>query len=432
MIKNILTIGLLLFCCTVTAQPPLPLQQAIDIALKNSLDIQLLHNKVTVDSIYNNYGYAGGLPVVTSAVSDNEQITTVNQKLNSGEQINRNNAAANSLAANVTGSILLYNGGRVVATKKRLAQLQQQSSKLLNSQVQNIIADVSNAYYDVVRQQGYAVTIERSIDAAKQRLDIVKTSQQVGLANNADLFQSQIDLNALVQQQQAQELVIAQAKAELLRLLTLKADSAVVIQDSIIVDKTIDFTTVLNRLDQNPDIAAAQDQVFINEQIVKETAAQRYPSIRATTGYNFSRNNAGAGQVLLNQSYGPTVGISIGIPIFNGSIYKRQQQAASIDVNNAGIQKNILLRDYTAQAVKTYQAYSSTLHQLETAQNNYALSSQLLDLVLKRFQLRQATIVEVKNAQQSFEEAGYQLINLNYAAKFSETELKRLASLLTN
>jgi hypothetical protein len=44
--------------------------------------------------------------------------------------------------------------------------------------------------------------------------------------------------------------------------------------------------------------------------------------------------------------------------------------------------------------------------------------------------LRQATIVEVKNAQQSFEESGYRLINMNYAAKFSETELKRLASLL--
>jgi outer membrane protein TolC len=412
------------------AQQPLQLQQAINTALKNSLDIQLSHNRLSIDSIYNNYGYAGGLPLVTSTISDNEQITSVNQKLNTGVEIQRNNAAANTLAANVTGSILLYNGGRVIATKKRLAQLQSQSSKLLNSQVQNIIADVSNAYYDVVRQQGYIKTIERSIDAAKQRLDIVKTSQQVGLANNADLFQSQIDLNSLLQQQQAQELAIAQAKTELLRLLTLKTDSSIVIQDTILVDSKIDFSNILNRLNQNPDIAAAQDEVFINQQIVKETAAQRYPSIRATTGYSFSRNNSGAGQLLLNQSYGPVIGISIGIPIYNGTSYKRQQQAASVNVSSAGLQRDLLVRDYTAQAVKTYQAYASVLKQLETEQNNYKLSSQLLELVLQRFQLRQATIVEVKNAQQSFEESGYRLINLNYAAKFSETELKRLASLL--
>lgn len=406
------------------------LRQAINIALKNSLDIQVAQNQVSVDSIYNNYGVAGGLPLFTGTLNDNEQFTSVYQKLNSGQVIERNGVAANQLTSNVTGSILLFNGGRVVATKKRLEQLQQQSLKLLNSQVQNIIADVSNAYYDVVRQQGYIKTIERSIDAARQRLEIVKTSQAVGLANNADLFQSQIDLNALIQQQQAQELVIAQSKSELLRLLTLKADSAIVIQDSIMVDQSINFSSILNRLESNPDILAAQDEIFINRQIVKETAAQRYPSVRATTGYSFSRNNAGAGQIVLNQSYGPTVGVSIGIPIYNGSIFKRQQKAADINVNTASAQRDILVRDYTANAVKTYQAYSSTMKQLQTEQSNYQLTSQLLELVLKRFQLRQATIVEVKNAQQSFEESGYRLINLNYAAKFAETELKRLASLL--
>lgn len=418
-------------CFLAKAQQPLSLKQAIDIALKNSLDVELLQNRVSIDSINNNYGVAGGLPVVTGSLSDNEQITSVDQKLNTGVEISRRNAAANTLSANVTGSILLYNGGRVVATKKRLAQLQQQSIKLLNSQVQNVIADVTNAYYDIVRQQYYIKTIATSIDAAKQRLDIVKASQQAGLANNAELFQSQIDLNALQQQLQAQELVTAQAKTELLRLLTLKTDSSIVIQDSIVIDKAVDFENIYSRLDQNPDITAAADQIKINELIVKETAAQRYPSVRANTGYNLNRN-VGAGQLVFNQSYGPTVGIAMSIPIYNGSAFSRQQKAAEINVNNAAAQKDILLRDYTANAVKTYQAYKSTLLQLETEKANNLLTGQLLELTLKRFQLRQATIVEVKNAQQSFEESGYRLTNLNYAAKFAETELKRLGSMLSN
>lgn len=428
--KGSFFILLISFTFELSAQQPLQLRQAINIALQNSLEIQIAQNDVSIDSIYNNYGVAGGLPLFSGTLNDNEQFTSVYQKLNSGQVIERNGVAANQLTSNVTGSILLYNGGRVVATKKRLAQLQQQSLKLLNAQVQNIIADVSNAYYDVVRQQGYIKTIERSIDAAKQRLDIVKTSQQVGLANNADLFQSQIDLNTLMQQQQAQELVIEQSKTELLRLLSAKTDSAVLIQDSIIVDETINYAAIISRLENNPEIMAAQDQIAINQQIVKETAAQRYPSVRGTTGYSFNRNNAGAGQIVLNQTYGPTVGVSIGIPIYNGSVFKRQIKAADINVNTASVQKDILIRDYTANAVKAYQAYASTLKQLETEKNNYQLTSQLLDLVLKRFQLRQATIVEVKNAQQSFEASGYRLINLNYAAKFAETELKRLASML--
>lgn len=429
--KTVYFILILLLPVSITAQQPITLRQAVDMALKNSLDIQIAQNRVSADSIFNNYGVAGGLPQVSGTVSDNEQITSVDQKLNTGVEINRRNAAANTLSASVTGSIILYNGGRVVATRQRLAQLQQQSIKLLSAQVQNIIADVSNAYFDVVRQQSYLVTIDRSIDAAQQRLDIVKTSQQAGLANNADLFQSQIDLNTLTQQRQAQELVIQQSKTELLRLLTLRTDSSITVRDSIRIDETVDFENVYSKLDRNPEIMAAADQVKINQLIVKETAAQRYPAIRANTGYNFGRNT-GAGQVIFNQSYGPSVGIGIAIPLYNGSLFSRQQKVAAIDVNNAVAQRDILVRDYTANAVKTYQAYKSTLQQLETEKANNALAAQLLDLVLKRFQLRQATIVEVKNAQQSFEESGYRLVNLKYAAKFAETELKRLAGVLGN
>ena len=412
------------------AQEPLRLADAVNIALKNSLDVQLASNDLEANTILNTYGMAGGMPLVTAAVADNEQISTINQKLNTGTTITRDAAGVNNLSANLSGSILLFNGRRIVATKKRLEQLQKQSQSLLNSQIQNIIGAVMTGYYDIVRQQSYLRTIERSIDASKQQLEIVQTRQQVGLANNADLFQAQIDLNALQQTSISQQLIIDQAKTELLRLLTLKPDSIIAIQDTILVDKNLLLADVLNNINHNSDIIAAQDQVRINELIVKETTAQRYPSVRASTGYNFSRNNAAAGQLLLNQSYGPSAGLSIGIPIYNGSIFKRQQRVAEINVRNAELNTQILVRDYEAQVVKSYQSYVSTLKQLETEQQNYILSNELLELVLKRFQLKQATIVDVKNAQQSFEESGYRLVNLNYAAKSSEIELKRLSNQL--
>jgi outer membrane protein len=412
------------------AQDTLSLKRAVDIALKNSLDIELARNDIEAATIFNNYGYAGGLPLVTGTVADNEQVTSVNQKLNTGTNIKRNNASGNQLTAGITGSILLYNGGRVIATKKRLEELEKQSNHRLTGQIQNTIADVMTGYYDIVRQQNYINTIDRSIDASNQQLTIVKARQSVGLANNADLFQAQIDLNALQQSKQAQQLIVAQAKAELLRLLTLKADSAIQIRDTIVVDDNIMLQNVLDNIPKSADIVAAEDQIRINELIVKETQALRYPSIRALAGYSFSRNQAGAGQTLFNQSFGPTVGVSLGIPIFNGGIYKRQAQVAKIDVRNADVQKQVLFRDYNAGAVKQYQSYVSNLDQLKTERENYKLSQQLLDLVLQRFQLRQATIVEVKNAQQSFEESGFRLVNLSYAAKASEIELKRLANQL--
>ena len=414
------------------AQDTLRLPDAVNIALKNSLDIQLATNDLEANTLLNNYGVAGGMPLVSASLTNTEQISSINQKFNTGDSsISRNAAATNNLNSNIGISILLYNGNRVVATKKRLEQLQKQSQELLNSQIQNIIGQVMTGYYDIVRQQSYLKTIERSIEASKQQLEIVQTSQKVGLANNADLFQAQIDLNALLQAQQSQQLIIDQAKTELLRLLTLRPDSVIAIKDTILVDKTISMDQVLNSLYQNPDIIASDDQVRINELVVKETAALRYPSVRATTGYNFNRNQAAAGQFSLNQSYGPTLGFTIGIPIYNGSTFRRQQKVAEINVRNAELSKQVLIRDYSSQVVKSYQSYISTLQQLETEQKNYLLSNQLLELALKRFQYKQATIVDVKNAQQSFEESGYRLVNLNFAAKSAEIELKRLANQLS-
>jgi outer membrane protein TolC len=412
-------------------QGTLSLPEALNTALKNSLDIQLAKNNVEANTIFNNIGIAGGLPTITTSINDNEQLYNINQKLNTGVTINRNAAAVNNLNSNVTVSMLLYNGNRVVATKNRLAQLQKQSQELLNSQVQNIIGSVMTAYYSIVRHQSFLRTIEMSIDASRQQLEIVEVRQKAGLANNADLFQAQINLNELLQSQLLQQLVIQQAKTDLLKLLTLKPDSVITIRDTILVDKDVSLETMLNSLHQNPDIIASQAQVKINEFLVTETAAQRYPTLRATTGYNFSRNQAAAGQLLLNQSYGPTVGVSIGIPIYNGTIYKRQQKVAEINVRNAELNSKILMRDYNSQVVRSYQTYSSTLIQLETEQKNYKLSGQLLNLILKRFQLREATILDVKNAQESFEQSGFRLVNLNYAAKAAEIELKRLANQLT-
>ncbi len=420
-----------LFVCTnVSAQNMLRLPDAVNMALKNSLEVQLSKNFVEANAVLNNYGVAGGLPIVTTSLTDNEQISSINQKFNTGANILRDAAAANNFSLGVTGSILLYNGNRVVATKSRLATLVNQSEQLLNAQIQNVMAGVMVGYYDVVRQQSYLKTIEKSIDASNQQLEIIKTRQFVGLANNADLFQAQIDLNALLQARQSQQLIIDQAKMELLRQLTLNPDSVINIQDTILVDKNILMTDVLNNLNKNADIVAAQEKVKINELLVKETAALRYPSIRASTGYNFTRNQAAAGQILLNQNYGPFVGVSVGVPIYNGSVYKRQQKVAEINVGNAELDKQILIRDYNAQVVKVYQSYAITLQQLKTEQENYSLSNQLLELVLQKFKFKQATIVDVKNAQQSFEASGYRLVNLNFAAKSAEIELKRLANKL--
>ncbi|GAC1441764.1 MAG: hypothetical protein NVSMB63_09550 [Sediminibacterium sp.] len=427
--------SLLFILCVVSlaghTQQRLSLTEAINTALKNSYDIQLAKNNLDINAINNNVGIAGALPLVSATASDNEQLTTINQKFaDAARDTKRNNVGSNNLTAGITGSVLLYNGLRVVTTKKRLEELQQQSQNLLNAQIQNTMAAVIAKYYDVVRQENYLQTLLQSIDVSKQKLAILQTRKEAGMANNADIYQAQLDLNASVQAKLSQQLVIDQGKTDLLNLIAARPDSAVAISDTIVVDNKIRLDDITGYLRNNAQLLSADQQIFINEQIEKETAAQRYPTIRASTGYNLSSSKSAAGFSLLNQSYGPFVGLNLSIPIYNGGIAKRQQQVAGINTRNARIQKKSLALSLETGAVRTYQSYSNALQQLKTEQENYLLSRQLLNLVLQRFQLGQATIIDVKLAQQSFENAGFRLVNLNYSGKIAETELKRLANQL--
>jgi len=430
--KKIL-IFLLVFPAIVMQAQNLTSDEAVRIALKNSMGIQLAKNYVDIATINNSYGIAGGLPVVAASASDQEQSPSIKQVYaDPANNKQSNNAFSNNLSAQVNGSMLLYNGQRVVTTKKRLGMIEMQTRQQLSSRALMLANNVLLKYYDVVRQQSYAKTLQASIDAQKQQLAIVQAQQSVGLANNADLFQSQVDLNTQIQNLQAQQLIIDQGKTDLLTLLTLNPDSAIIIQDTILVDRNFQLATILSAVQSaNPDIMAANEQITINQYIEKETGALRYPSLGVNAGYNYSRTRNSVGFSLLNLNYGPYAALTLNVPIFNGNIYKKQQQVAGVNIKNAQLVRDTLVLSYTSNAVKNWQAYNSNLRQVETAKANYDLSGKLLNLVMQKFQLKQATIVDVKNAQQSFENAGFLLINVSYAAKAAEITLKRYANQLT-
>jgi outer membrane protein len=437
---------LIIFCVAAALQPAGTLRSqvltraqvlthddAVRIALRNSLNIELGRNAVQAAVINNSYGIAGGLPLVTGTASDQEQSTSIRQKYSDAtDDKQSDNAFSNSLSGAVNGYLLLYNGERVVNAKRQLGALETQTRQQLSSKALIVVNNVLLKYYDVVRQQSYAKTLQASIDAQKQQLAIVQAQQSVGLANNADLFQSQVDLNTQIQNLQAQQLIIDQDKTDLLTLLTLRPDSVIQVEDTILIDRSLQLSGILSGVQTaNPDIMAANEQITINKYVEKQVAAQRYPSLGTNVGYNYSRTANSEGFSLLNLNYGPYAGVTLNVPIFNGNVYRKQQQIAGLNIRNAQLIRDTLVLNYTANAVKNWQAYTNNLQQVETAKANYDLSGKLLNLVMLKFQLKQATIVEVKNAQQSFENAGFLLVNVSFAAKAAEITLLRYANRLT-
>lgn len=428
--KGLLYFFILLSIST-SAQVPLTLPNAIDTALKNNYDIQIAKNNNQINTLNNTYGVAGGLPSLNGTAGANSSLIDLKQKTSSGINISKNNVNSKSYNAGVTASLVLFNGFKVIATKQQLSLLQRQSELELNLQIQTTLAAIMENYYDILRQQSYLKIIQGSLDVSSSKLDIIKEQYKVGMANEADLLQAEIDLNLAGQNLKSQQLIIDQDKTSLLQLMAVKQFYPITISDSIIVDRTIREDTIISFLENNPQYLSAEQQIRINEQIVREVRSQRYPSIKINTGYNLTYNSSSAGFNLFTQNFGPTVGATMQVPIFNGTIYRTQQEVAQVNVNIARLQKESLLTSLKAEALKTYQSYESTLEQLDSQQKSYLDAERLVNIVLQRFRLKQATILDVKAAQESFENAGYLFVNLQYAAKAAEIELKRLIYRLT-
>ncbi|MEI6275876.1 MAG: TolC family protein [Prolixibacteraceae bacterium] len=415
-----------------SAQPVLSLKNAIDTTMINSFDIRIAANNMEISKVNNTFGVAGGLPVITASATDNQSVSKVNQKLNSGTEIAKSSVNGNSLTSSLNAGIILFNGRRVIATKERLSLLQNQSELLLNVQVQNSMATVMAKYYDIIRQQEYYKIIQSSLDVSQKKLDIITERRNVGMANDADYLQALIDVNTAQQVLRSQQLVVNQTKMDLLQLMSKKKFYPFEVNDSILVDTSIQLNSILSFLQQNPQYLSSEQQIKITEQVVKEVTALRYPSLRMNTGYNLNRTQSDAGQFLFNLNSGPYAGVTIQIPIYNGNAYKVQKEVAEYNVKNARLQQESLLNFLTADAIKTYESYTTTLQQLESQKSSIESSRKLINVVMQRFQVNQATILDIKAAQNSFELTGYQLVNLKFAAKISEIELKRLMYQLGN
>jgi len=431
-ISFLLLVVVFVFGNEVNAQEKLSLSDAVKIALQNSYDIKLVENSATIAKNNNSYGVAGALPTVSSTLNNNNTQTTINQTFpDPSRNTTRSGVEGSTVSGNLSVSMILFNGFRIAATKSRLESIEKQTAATLQNQLLNTSSIVMQQYYNVVRQEAFLKTIQKSIEASEQRVAIVKTRQDVGVANQADVLQSNIDLNALIQARQNQLVVIDQAKADLYNSMVVPATSNYSLDESIMVDQNIKMAEVEAKMKDHPLLQSAQQLINVNQFIEKETRAIMYPTLRANTGYNYNSNQSGAGFILLNESYGTFIGVNLALPIYNGGASKRAYTNAKIATQSAKLQLENATLDLNTELFKTYKNYLNSIKQAPIEQENFKMSQELLGLVMQKYQLGQATMVDVKQAQQSFETAGFRLTSLQFTAKIAEIELKRLSNQLS-
>lgn len=411
------------------AQIQLSLQSAIDSALQNNLNIQVARNNIAIANLNNTYANAGGMPQVNAVLNNTNSLTNIHQNLSNGVEISKNNALTNNITTGVNGSILLYNGDRVKFTKKRLELLTEQSEHELNIQIQNTIANVMIKYYDIIKQSAFIDLLKKNFEFSKNKSNLISQRAIVGMANEVDRITALMDINNSTLAIANQEMLLRQSELDLIQYIGISPRQKIIVNDSILIDNSLVEKIIEERLNKNVDFVYSENIIRLNEILLKETKALKYPSIRMNAAYNLNYTKSSSGFNLLNESYGPSLGATIQIPIYSGLV-KSQEKVLNYQIKNAELAKEDKYKMMQNEVAKMYSQYQSLQSQNKQLTNNYQLALQLVELTLQKYQYNQATLLELQSAQSSFENLGYQRIQVNYLHKLAEIELKRIAYLL--
>lgn len=431
--SKIFTLFFIVISCTlIQAQELLSIEDAIKIALENNYEIKIASNNLKIDATNNNLANAGILPAFNASLTNNNSQLNTTQTQADGSQRTLDGAKNMNLSYGVGLDWTIFDGMRMFARKEQLSTLEAQGKSELQATILNRISDVYLTYYDLVQQQQIITSIDSAMVISNQRVTTAQNRFSIGKASKLEVLNAQVDLNTDKSLLLSQKELLKNTKIRLNELLArdLLLDFTVV--DEIDFDANLVYEELKALAEkQNPQLQAQILSKKIADLNFKQIKGNRYPTVRVTSGYNFTRSEASLGFITQSSGRGFVYGVSASVPIFNGFLQNNREKAAKIEVENADLLLNQQKLALESQIASLFQSYQTNLELIALEKENLEIAKQNLDITLAKFRIGTIIPIEVRTAQQNFIEASVRFSNAKFQTKLSEISLKELAGTLS-
>jgi outer membrane protein TolC len=234
------------------------------------------------------------------------------------------------------------------------------------------------------------------------------------------MLQSQIDLNEQEISLNNVERQIQDNKAILNTLLKRPAANPLTVADSTFSIPTLNYDSVLAKIDtQNLDLMRAERERAILIEERRIINANRMPSLSLNSTTNYNRTKASGGFFLTNQTYGPNLGLNMGIPIYNSNITKTQLRTNEVLQKQQKLQTELLKTQLQRDMYIAFQEFENARHVAEVEENNVRIAAENNFISTERFKKLQGNSIELRQAQLSLIEAQDRYINALYREKLA-------------
>jgi outer membrane protein TolC len=432
-LKFSLTTGFLGLILQAFPQGQFTLDEAIGLGIKNNYDIAIVNNNATIASNNNTLGNAGMLPVVDINASTNFANNATKQKFYTGETVDRTGVSSSNLSSGVYLTWTLFNGLKMFATHQQLSVLESMGKLSSKIQIENTLQSIIVTYYNVVKQKQLIRGLEENIKISEERMAIAQKRFEVGAGSKLDVLQAKTDMNAQMSVLIRQKTTLDELKASLNQLIARPSETAFDVSDTIPVQFQIKYEDLkANYQKTNLDLLYAQENISLTKQQLRGTKADVFPVINFNANYLFSRAENGAGQLLFNRNLGFNYGLTATWRIFNGFNLNNRIKNAQLQNESATINYNNVRSQVEQQLLVAFKHFQDDQKVLELEEDNLKLVKEAVNIALERFRVGSSNSIELKEIQQTYDDALVRLAEARYNAKVSETQLMKLNGNLVN
>ncbi len=416
---------------TASAQKILTIEEAIATALQNNYAIQLSKNDSAVAALDYSFRNAAFLPRINGSFGGTYNNNNQRQKFVDGTERKLNDIKSNNYNAGVQLNWVVFDGLKMFATRDRLEEFVNLGELGIKQQIVNTIASVITNYYAIVRQKQQLKALTDQIQLSAERVKLAQYKLDIGVGAKPDVLQSKVDLNAQKAAYLSQETLMAQLREQLNQVINIEPESKYLVSDTILINLNVVLGDIQENLEKNnPGLLMAQKNIDIARLILKERKAERFPTVSLNSGYSFNRTNNKATvnpfQPLFSRNFGRNLGFSIAVPILNNLTTKRLIKQSALDIQYQQLffenQKSLL----SLSVINAYKDYELQKRALALEEENILLAKENVAIVFEVYKLNSTTLIQLKEAQKSLEDAQTRLINARYNTKLAETELLRL------
>lgn len=403
--RKIIFVAILFTATAAHAQQVLTVDSAIQIGLKNNYNILIAKQQDAINRNNVYPGNAGMLPNVSLNASpvSNAWYNTKYKYSNGEGSLTESGVNETDVDAYAELNWTLFDGFKMFATYNQLKVIRDQSADNVKNQIQVTITRIISAYYNVWYQKQLTRLQQTSDSINMDNLTKAKQEYAVGENSKLDYLQALVNYNATHSAFLTQQVALMNAKDSLNRLLTRPITTYFDVTDALPGTGIAPLDSIKQKVfTENPSLLSADKERTIALFGEKEVEGGYYPKISFIGEYGYSNTTTGAGLILNDRAFGPSIGLAATWTIYNGFVQTHQVQNSKIDILISDLQYDNVKTLLDEQTETAYNNYENNLQLQLLEKDNEASTKEYLDLSLQQYKVGQISGLDFNTAQQTY------------------------------